>query len=175
MNDTLKDNSVVVFDLETTGLYPRKGHRVIEIGAVRIMNKTIIDEFQSLVHVSTPIPKAIMALNGITDAMLQEQPEPAAIFPLFQEFTGRSVLVAHNAAFDMAFLRAEYRRLHMRCRNRFFCTMKMSKKLYPELTDYKLDTVAHYLLGKLPEGIQRHRALDDARVTALIWMEMARR
>src|SRR5512137_2642794 len=103
----------IVFDLETTGLSPRKGHRVIEIGAVALENGEIVEEFATLIDAGVTIPATVQAIHGITDEMLDGQPPPEEVFPSFSHFIGESVLVAHNAAFDIRFLRHEFARLKM--------------------------------------------------------------
>jgi len=84
-------------------------------------------------------------------------------------------LVAHNAKFDVKFLRYELSRLGRRLSNRSICTLKLSKKRFPELPNHTLGTVARHVLGEVPPDLQRHRALDDARLTARVWLAMARK
>ncbi len=112
----------VVVDLETTGLSPRQGHRVIEIGAVAIENGAVVGEFTTLIDAGVPVPAVVQAIHGITDEMLTGQPKPEEVLPLFHTFIADSVLVAHNAAFDIRFLRHEYARLKMSLPNRHVCT-----------------------------------------------------
>jgi len=97
------------------------------------------------------------------------------VFPCFHSYISGCTLVAHNAAFDISFLRHEFSRLGLGITNGYFCTMKMSRRCYPMLQNHKLDTVAKHFLGNLPPEIHRHRALDDAKPTAMIWMEMMKR
>ena len=162
----------VVFDVETTGLYPRRGDRIIEIGAVLIQNGAINDEFHSLINISRKISKGAQQVHGITNEMLEGQPTPEQEFPRFKTFIDNAILVAHNARFDMAFLRAEFHRLGLGLAARYKCTLTMSRKLFPQLPDHRLETVARYLIhDELITG-QSHRALEDARMTAEIWMKM---
>ena len=175
---------LVFIDVETTGLDPAKGHRIIEIGAVAMENEQLVSEFQSLVHVSTPIPRHVSKIHGITNAMLVGQPTPEKIYPEFKDFISDSLLIAHNAEFDVGFLRSEFSRLNLRIQNPSICTLKRSRRRYPRLPNYKLSTVYKHLVGtdgdmfRKPEGIgmcpqiQQHRALDDARMVAAIWMAM---
>jgi DNA polymerase-3 subunit epsilon len=165
----------IVFDLETTGLYPRRGCRVIEIGAVALKDGIPVREFQSLLSPPVVLPQEAKEINHITEEMLEEAPKPGEVIPTFREFIGDATLVAHNAKFDMAFLRAEFERLGLRLINHFHCTMEMSRRLYPGLPNYRLETVARHVLGHVPEDVRLHRALDDARITARIWMEMVKR
>ena len=175
---------VVFIDVETTGLDPAKGHRIIEIGAIAMENNRRISEFQSLVQVSYPIPSHVSKIHGITNDMLAGQPTPEQIYPEFKHFISDSLLIAHNAEFDIGFLRSEFSRLNLRIQNPSICTLKISRRRYPRLPNYKLSTVYKHLVGTVgdmfrkPEGIgtcpriQKHRALDDARMVAAIWMAM---
>jgi DNA polymerase-3 subunit epsilon len=165
----------VVMDVETTGLYPARGDRVIELGAVLLNNGDIISEFASLINCGKVIPKTAHRVHGITGEMLLEAPPPEEVFPRFLEFLSRSTVVAHNAKFDIKFLRYELARLGLGITNKYVCTMKMSKKRFPHLPNHKLGTVAQHILGELPTGLRLHRALDDARLTAMVWREMEKR
>jgi DNA polymerase III epsilon subunit len=165
----------VVFDVETTGLFVERGHRIIEIGAVEVNGNAVGEEFQSLVCTDKKITKTVQKIHGFTMEMLAGQPKPEEVMAEFRQFIGDSTLVAHNAVFDVWFLRYEYWRLGHTLINRHKCTLKMSRKLYPGLPDYKLETVAKHVLGVEVEGNRRHRALDDARLAAGIWIEMRRK
>jgi DNA polymerase III subunit epsilon len=163
----------VVVDLETTGLSPRQGHRVIEIGAVAIENGAIAEEFSTLIDAGIPVPPVVQAIHGITDEMLAGQPTPEEVLPRFQGFIAGSVLVAHNAAFDIRFLRHEFARLNMGLPNRHVCTLEMSRLRLPRLPDHTLETIYLHLFPEAGLHRQNHRALDDARMTAKIWLKMA--
>ncbi len=165
----------VIFDVETTGLQPQRGDRVIEIGAVAIEDMRILGEFHSLVNVNKRIPSAVRQIHGITNDMLIDKPKPENVFPRFYEFIGNKVLVAHNAQFDMRFLRYEFGRLGLALNNRYLCTLEMSRKRYPKLRNHRLETVFRHLFGKQIENVQMHRALSDARMTARVWLEMMKR
>ena len=102
--------------------------------------------------------------------MLAGQPKPQEVFASFRQFFGDSTLVAHNVDFDVWFLRYEYWRVGHTLINRHKCTLKLSRKRYPGLPDYKLETVARHVLGEEVDKGRRHRALDDARLAARIWM-----
>jgi len=158
--------------VETTGLSARNGDRVIEIGAVAIEGQSIVDEFSSLIDVDKRIPWRVQQVHGITNEMLSGEPKPDEVLPEFYEFITGSILVAHNASFDIGFLRHEFALLGMSLNNRSLCTLKMSRKLYPYLPNHKLGTVSRYLLGKSCRQMQIHRALDDAKLAAMIWLEM---
>ena len=104
--------------------------------------------------------------------MLIGQPTPEQVIPLFNEFIRVSVLVAHNAPFDLSFLRSEFDRLRMRLPHRHICTLEMSRIRFPRLRDHKLETVYRHLFGDTTGSGRRHRALDDASMTAMIWLKM---
>ncbi|HPK52861.1 MAG TPA: 3'-5' exonuclease [Smithellaceae bacterium] len=190
----------VFIDVETTGLDHRKGHRIIEIGAVAMKNNQIEAEYQSLIHVDVAIPRYVSKVHGITNEMLTDQPKPENVFPELKEFLADSILIAHNAKFDMGFLRSEFNRLKLSLNNRTFCTLEMCRRQYPRLPNYKLETIYRYLVGPNGDGMrkpagsggvgtcygslkgservpgsQQHRALADARMVAAIWMEMERK
>jgi DNA polymerase-3 subunit epsilon len=167
-----KMRKYVVFDVETTGLRIWRNDRIIEIGAVVVIGEDIIEEFHTLIDADKPITKAAQKIHGITREMLTGQPKAEETLTRFQQFIGDSTLVAHNADFDIGFLGYEYSHIGQGLRNRHICTLKLSRKLYPRLPDYRLETVAKHILGiEIDEGRQ-HRALDDARLTARIWMKM---
>lgn len=181
---TLSLTRFVFMDVETTGLDYRKGHRIIELGAVAMKDGQILSEYQSLIHVNVPIPKHVSKIHGITNEMLSDQPGPETVFPDVKSFIADSILVAHNAKFDIGFLRSEFNRLKLSFNNKIFCTLDMSRRRYPRLPNYKLSTVYKHLVGMVedmfqkPEAsgtwpqIRQHRALDDARMVTAIWMAM---
>jgi DNA polymerase III subunit epsilon len=164
----------VAFDLETTGLFVEKGHRIIEIGAVAVTGDQMGEEFQSLVCCNAPISKAAKKVHGITSEMLEGQPEPKEAMRAFKDFVSTSTLVAHNAAFDMGFLQWECMRANILFMAPHRCTLKMSRKAFPGLPDHKLETVARHLGISVDEN-HRHRALDDARLTAQVWVKMRKK
>ncbi|MCX5846612.1 MAG: 3'-5' exonuclease [Deltaproteobacteria bacterium] len=162
----------VVLDVETTGLNAARGDRIIEIGAVVVQNGAIIDEFHSFVKPPKQISKSAQLVHGITDAMLIGQPTPEEVFPQFYDFIKNSVLVAHNAKFDIGFLRIEFPRHRLSLNHRYICTLEMSRQHFPRLSNHKLGTVYRHLVGKSTADIQAHRALGDAHMVAAIWLAM---
>lgn len=162
----------VAIDVETTGLSPARGDRVIEVGAVAIEGGEIVGEFVSLVAAGRPIPHHVSRIHGITDEMLRGQPRPEEVYPPLRAFIGGGTLVAHNARFDLAFLRHEFGRLGLGLDNRAVCTLVMARRRLSHLADHRLETVARHLLGSLPGAGRLHRALDDARLTARVWAAM---
>lgn len=166
------DKPLVSVDVETTGLWPKRGDRVIAVGCARLTGSRITGEFQSLIHTKRPIQQACRGIHGISSKMLAGMPPPEEVFPMLREFIGGAPIIAHNAPFDAGFLRYEFRRLGLSFPNRFICTLDMARKHFPDLPNHRLETVARHVLGKLPEGVRPHGALDDARLAALVWMEM---
>jgi len=164
----------VVFDVETTGFSPGNGDRVIEIGAVAIDGRSIVAEFSSLINAGKKIPWRVQQVHGITNKMLKGEPQPDEVLPEFFKFISGSILVAHNASFDIRFLKHEFELLGMGLNNRSLCTLKMSRNKYPHLPNHKLETVGRYLFGESCEQMQMHRALDDAKLAAMIWVEMGK-
>lgn len=164
---------IIAFDLETTGLSPMKGHRVIEIGAVRIEDGQPGETYHSLIDSGRPLAKRSRRINGITDAMLRGGPSPGEAFRNFRAFCGNATLLAHNAAFDKLFLQYEYSRFGWGLANKVECSMLLSRQKLPGLPNHRLETIARHLLGNTElENHNAHRALDDARLTAQIWLAL---
>lgn len=176
MSQTKTCRRVIAFDFETTGLTPKNGDRVIEIGAVAIENGRLTDEFQSLIHTDRKIRRGARRVHGINNKMLAGQPSAARIFPEFHRFIAADFLIAHNAAFDLRFLNHEFAQLGLTLENPCHCTLKLSRKYYPNLKSHKLENLARQLLGAdAIKNLNLHRALDDARLTAKIWLKMKER
>ena len=104
--------------------------------------------------------------------MLEGKPKPNEVSPGFHKFIAGSILAAHNASFDIRFLKHELALLGMSLNNRSLCTLRMSRKQYPHLPNHKLETVSRHLLGESYEQMRMHRALDDAKLAGMIWLEM---
>ena len=166
--------AIIAFDLETTGLSPLKGHRVIEIGAVKIENGQPGEVFHSLIDAGRPLLKRAFRINGITDAMLRGGLSPGEAFRDFRTFCGNAPLVAHNAPFDKLFLQYEYSRFGWGLSNQVFCTLQTSRQRLPDLPNYRLETVAQHICWAMRRWkiSNAHRALDDARLTARIWLAL---
>ena len=169
----MRSQRYIVLDLETTGFSPARGDRIIEIGAVVFENGAPAAEFHTFIDPGRPIPAAARRVHGITDAMVRGQPPPQAVLPRFHEFLGNAVLVGHNAVFDLNFLRHEFGRLGLGLPNPHQCTLKLCRQRFPHLPNHRLETVAQHLFGPIPAGTNLHRALDDARLTAKVWMAMS--
>ncbi len=166
-NRILNETDFVVFDLETTGA-KTPPCRITEIGAYKIVNGKITDEYQTLVNPECPIPPFITGLTGISDAMVKNAPKFGEIASDFLEFIDDSVLVAHNAHFDIRFLNHEIAKIHedYRVGNPHLCTVQLSRKLLPDLVNHRLHTVAEHYSVFIKN---RHRASDDAFATAKIF------
>lgn len=167
-----KNKRLVFIDIETTGLDPRRGHRIVEIGAIAMVNNQMISEYHNLVQVDYLIPRHVSEIHGITDDMLNNQPLPEQVYPELNHFIQYSLLIAHNAKFDVSFLRHEFDRLNLSFNNRSICTLTISRRHHPNLPNHKLGTVYKHLIGEQPADAKRHRALDDARMVAAIWLAM---
>jgi DNA polymerase-3 subunit epsilon len=154
------DTSVVFIDLETTGATAHHD-RITEIGCVETENGRLVGEWSTLVNPEMRIPPAIEALTGISNAMVESAPTFAEIAEALAERLRGKLLVAHNARFDYGFLRNEFKRLEIDFSSKVVCTVKLSRKLYPQHRRHNLDSLIER------HGIQcseRHRALGDARV-----------
>ena len=163
---------VVVVDTETTGLSVRNGGRVIEIGAVAVEQGIIVAELSTLINTATLISYGARRIHGISQQMLVGRPVPSEVWPWFLEFAGSSPLVAHNAAFDRSFVQHELELLGLVLPNQWHCTVQLARKKLPRLPNHRLETVYSALLGRVPVDVQQHRALDDARMAAQVWVEL---
>ena len=161
------DADYVVFDLETTGFSPET-NRIIEIGAVKVQNGKIVDKFSTFVNPQVPIPFRIEQLTSINDSMVIDAPVIADILPEFMKFCEGCVMVAHNADFDMSFIKKNCQRLDIPCKPTIVDTVALARVLLPNLNRFKLDTVAK-VLGVSLEN--HHRAVDDAGCTAEIFVK----
>ncbi len=156
----------VVFDIETTGFSPDK-NRIIEIGAVKVTDGKMTDRFSSFVNPQIPIPYEIEQLTGIRDDMVLDAPLINEALPRFMEFSKDAVMVAHNADFDMSFIRKNCDNLGISCEKTVLDTVALARFLLPQLNRFKLDTVAKALNISLNH---HHRAVDDAGCTAEIFI-----
>lgn len=156
------DGPIVAFDLETTGLESSK-EAITEIGAVILEKGEIKERFQTFVNPGKLIPPFITNLTGITDEMVKDAPSQEEAVRAFLHFAGEYPLAAHNADFDMGFLRAVSRRYGIPFESTALDTLPLAQNLLPDLGRYKLDIIARHL--KLPD-FQHHRAVDDALTVA---------
>ncbi|MGE5524652.1 MAG: exonuclease domain-containing protein [Rhodospirillaceae bacterium] len=164
------DRHFVFLDLETTGAAAARD-RITEIGFVEVSSGRVVGEWSTLINPGVPIPPVIQALTGITDDMVADAPAFEAVAPgLAQRLEGK-VLAAHNARFDYGFLKSEFNRVGRKFEASVLCTVRLSRRLYPEHRRHNLDALMerHGLTCSA-----RHRALGDARVLwdlAQTWLE----
>ncbi|HIX29548.1 MAG TPA: PolC-type DNA polymerase III [Candidatus Blautia stercoravium] len=161
------DAAYVVFDIETTGFSAMKD-KIIEIGAVKVVNGNITERFSEFVNPEIPIPFRIEQLTSINDGMVAEAPTIDVILPRFEEFCRGCVMVAHNAEFDMSFIKKNYEDLGIEREDTIVDTVGMARFLLPQLNRFKLDTVAKAVGVSLEH---HHRAVDDAACTAEIFVK----
>ena len=165
--DQTLDSSYVVFDIETTG-FSEIEDRIIEIGAVKVENGEIVEKFSTFVNPEIPIPFEIINLTSITDEMVIEAPTIETVLPEFLNFCEGSVLVAHNAGFDVGFIKQKAKNLGLSAKFTYLDTVALARVLLPTLAKYKLNIVAKALGISLEN---HHRAVDDAGATAEIFVK----
>jgi len=163
------DGEFIAFDLETTGLN-KKQDRIIEIGAVRVRNGQVVDKFSSFADPGHRLSGITVNLTGITDEMVHGAPAPHEAVRAFLDWAGETPLVAHNAEFDIGFVRETCQRNGWEFAPLWIDTLTLAQYLCPELSNHRLDTVAEHL--ELPP-FQHHRAFDDADVCAQIFCHLA--
>ncbi|MCR5719594.1 MAG: PolC-type DNA polymerase III [Lachnospiraceae bacterium] len=169
--DVRLDSGFVVFDIETTGFSP-VNDAIIEIGAVKVVGGKIVDRFSTFVNPKRPIPYAIQKLTSITDNDVVGSKTIEDILPEFINFVGDCALVAHNAEFDVNFIKENCRRLGLSDVFTYVDTLYLSRVMLPGHSKYTLDTVAKELKVELEH---HHRAVDDAECTALIFIKLIER
>lgn len=167
---------LTIFDIETTGLDPRRGHRVVEIAGVRLENGKLLEDapFVSLVNPERDIPWEARQVNKINEDEVKNAPTIDLVLPQFLKFAEGSLLIAHNASFDYGFLEMEKQFCWgfvdlPEC----LCTMELSRSLYPADFRHSLDVLCQRFQLALPPG--RHRALADALLTAKALQKMLER
>lgn len=161
-------DSFVVFDVETTG-FSARNDMIIEIGAVKIKNGEIIDNFNMLINPERSLKTEIINLTGITDSMLVDKPKFSDIKDEFFNFIKDSILVAHNAPFDMGFLKENFQRENMEFNFPYIDTLELSRIFYPNVKSHKLGKVAKRLGVSLENA---HRAVDDAKATGEVFLRL---
>jgi DNA polymerase III subunit epsilon len=166
----LLEEEWVVVDVETTGGSPQQGHRVTEIAAVRVSGGVVGERYSTLVNPCRRIPSMITSITGITDAMVRDAPRFEEVAPRLRDFLHGRVFVAHNASFDWRFLCSEMdRAIGRTLEGRQLCTVKLARKLLPQLPSRSLDGLAIYFGLEIES---RHRALDDAVATADVLLRL---
>ena len=156
------DGPIVVLDFESTGLNTAKA-RIIEVGAVKLVEGTVTETFQQLVDPEEALPPKITEITGITDANLQGQPKAETVLPKLLEFIGDAPLAAHNASFDVNLLKSELKRLNLHWNGPVLDTLTYARKLYPKLKSFRLGALCKHLGVSLKNA---HRAVHDAAATA---------
>jgi DNA polymerase III epsilon subunit family exonuclease len=167
----LHETTFVIVDLETTGASPKKGAAITEIGAVKVKNGEYLGNFESFVNPLTPIPEYITQMTGITDLMLAKAPVIDEILPAFLEFAGsteQTIIVAHNAPFDLSFLKSAAKELDLDWpKFKTLDTVTIARQVLSkeDVPNCKLSTLAQFFGTKTEPN---HRALDDAKATTEI-------
>ena len=164
----LEEGSFVVFDIETTGLL-RYRDAITEIGAVRVENGEITETYNQLINPERMLPEKIIEITGITDAMLADKPKIDEVLPGFLEFCGDAIIVGQNTDFDVGFIRVNAQRLGLKFDPVYLDTLPMARALFDDMGKFSLDKIARRL--EIP-AFNHHRASDDARATAQIFIKM---
>ena len=166
-NDKDLSQTFVVFDLETTG-FSNKNDKITEIGAVKVKNFEIVDRFNELINPEKDISYKVQELTGITNDLIKDKPTIEEILPRFMEFVGDSVLVAHNAEFDIGFINQKCKEMNIEFKNKSVDTLMLARILLPHLKRFKLNNLTKELGVPLHN---HHRAVDDAAATAQIFIK----
>ena len=162
------DTTYCVLDLETTG-FSFRTEKITEIGIMKIKNGEVIDEFSCFVNPEKPIPQRVVEVTNITDDMVKDAETIDKVFPKMMDFIGDSVLVAHNADFDIGFLKYNATQLGYTLNNTYLDTLRLAKELFPDYKKYKLGIIAENLGIKVEVA---HRALDDVDTTVKVFNVM---
>jgi DNA polymerase-3 subunit epsilon len=166
----LDDISFCVVDTETTG-GRAESHRVIDIAVFRMEQGTIVEKMQTLLNPHRPIPFWISNLTGIDDGMVRNAPTFSEAIGSVQQMLDKGVFVAHNAGFDFSFIQHEFLREDALFNHPTLCTVKLARRLYPELLSRSLGVLSEYLYIDIAD---RHRAAGDAEATVYVLKEMLR-
>ena len=165
------DTEYCVFDLETTGI-SHITEKITEVGIIKIKNGEIIDTFECFVNPEKPIPQKVVEVTHITDDMVKDAETIDKVMPKVLEFMGDSVLVAHNADFDIGFMKYNCEQLGLKFEYTHIDTLRLAKAIFPEFTKYKLGIIADKLGIKVDVA---HRALDDVKTLVAVFKEMIER
>jgi DNA polymerase III subunit epsilon len=170
-NRRLKDLAYTVFDTETTGLDPAGGDKIVSIGAIRIVNTHILTKefFDQMVNPEREIPISATKIHGIGNAMVESKPTIETVLPAFYQYTQGTIIVAHNAAFDMRMLQTYENQTGLRFENPVLDTLLLSAIVHAAQEDQTLSSIARRLGVSV---IDRHTAMGDARMTAKIFIRM---
>lgn len=164
-----------VIDIETTGLSPKTGGQIVEVAAVKVIRGRIVGEYATLIDPLTPLPKKTTQITGIEPSDVKGQPTLDQVIPELVEFMGSSVLVAHNARFETLFLNDAFSQFGYAPKNKWLCTMKLFRQMFPERKKMglssKLDDLTQHYGINFTEA-EHHRALPDTIATAKAFLEM---
>jgi len=163
-------DSLVILDFETTGLSPNMGDRAIEIGAVRLVNGEVTEQFQQLMNPGQRVSGFIEDYTGISNEMLVDADSCEAVMDRFADFIGDDNLIAHNASFDMRFLDAEFERIGRTYAGDFSCSLLLSRRIFQDANNHKLGELVRF--ANIESSGEFHRALYDSEMTAKVWMAM---
>lgn len=166
----MRADTVVILDFETTGLSPDQGDRAIEIGAVRLVNGEIKDQFQALMNPGFRVTSFIEDYTGISNSMLAEAGSCQQVMNDFADFIADDNLIAHNAAFDRRFLEAELMRLGRQYQGEFSCSLLLSRRVFQAADSHKLGDLIRF--ANISSSGDFHRALYDAQMTSHLWLAM---
>ena len=158
---------MVILDFETTGLSPNQGDRAIEIGAVRLVDGEVTEQFQQLMNPGRIISPFIEDYTGISNHMLKSASPCSEVMDNFIKFIDGDNLIAHNANFDKRFLDAELNQIDSGYPGRFSCSLLLARRVFQDAPSYNLGKLISYLGIKSSSGY--HRALFDAQMTAKLW------
>ncbi|MEE4264429.1 MAG: exonuclease domain-containing protein [Desulfobacteraceae bacterium] len=170
-NQLLTELTYTVFDMETTGLKPSEGDEILSIGAIRIVNGRLLGEerFEQLIDPLRSIPWESVQIHGIQPEMVIGQPVIGRVLPRFQQFAEETVLVAHNAAFDMRFLQMKEEQTAVYFNNPVLDTLLLSAIVHPAHEDHNLEAIAQRLGVRI---LGRHTAMGDAAVTGELFLKL---
>ena len=167
----LTELSYTVFDTETTGLNPSQGDEIIQIGAARVVNNKLLKQecFEQLVDPKRSIPEATIPIHGISPDMVKGQPTIDQVLPAFHAFAQDTVLVAHNAAFDMRFLQLKEHQTGQVFDHPVLDTLLLSAVVHPNQDSHRLEALSERFNVPI---VGRHTAMGDAMVTAEVFVKL---
>ncbi len=167
----IDDTEYCVFDLETTGI-SHITEKITEVGIIKMKNGEVIDTFECFVNPEKPIPEEVVAVTHITDDMVKDAETIDKVMPKILKFMGNSVLVAHNADFDIGFMKYNCEKLGLELNNTYIDTLRLARAIFPDFSRYKLGIIADKLGIKVDVA---HRALDDVKTLVAVFKEMIER